>query len=84
MTLNQFARLSEEGQLDALMCQGTIIGRRDIRQYQITLFQIGSFYVEVYHNLIVGGITRLRSFEGTAELDPYLAGIDLSALIAAE
>jgi hypothetical protein len=44
------------------------------------LYQVNSFYVEVYYNKEYNPIKKFRSFSSTDELNPYLEQIDLNEI----
>lgn len=48
----------------------------------VALFQIESDYVEVFYNSKTKEIGRIRVFDDTEELGPYLKKIDISALLS--
>jgi len=44
------------------------------------LYQVEGFYVEIYFNDKMSVALRLRCFEDTVHLDPYLRMVDVSEL----
>ena len=80
MTLYQFIALDEQEQAEAVWDAVFIADRQD-EEHRILLYQIDSFYVEVYYHKEYNVIRRLRPFASTEQLHPYLYKIDLSALI---
>ena len=81
MTLYQFNVLSEGEKAAVLWSQGDIVGDRIENNFSILLYQVRSFYVELYYNGQENKISKLRSFSSTEQLEPYLGKIDISGLI---
>jgi len=79
MTLYQFNMLNEFEQAEAVW-SGTHIGERQDDEHSILLYQINSFYVEVYYHQEDNAIRRMRSFSSTDQLAPYLGQIDIGKL----
>ncbi len=81
MTLYEFNALNELEQTEALKEHGVELSNRKEGEYSVTLYQIDSFYVEVYsHNFN----RRYRSFLSTDPLEPYMNTIDISGLFDEE
>lgn len=81
MTLYDYALLSPEEQADATWKHGAFIAVGDMGPTKVLLYQLQSFYVEVYYNCERGEIERFRYFDSVDHLEPYLAAIDLSDLL---
>lgn len=81
MTLYEYILLRPEEQANITWKYGAFIAVADKGPLKVLLYQINSFYVEVYYNCELGKIEEFRSFDSTDQLDPYLAAIDLSELI---
>jgi hypothetical protein len=56
----------------------TNIGERSVDEHTILLYQIDSFYVEVYYHRVNNVISRMRSFSNPDQLEPYM--VDINAL----
>ncbi|HEY1114763.1 MAG TPA: hypothetical protein VGE66_14435 [Chitinophagaceae bacterium] len=82
MTLYEYILLRPEEQANATWKFGAFIALADKGSLKVLLYQIDSFYVEVYYNCELGKIEEFRSFDSTDQLEPYLSAIDLSELIA--
>lgn len=80
MTLDEFTLLDEAEQAGALIDHGIFIAERTYKNFDIFLYQVGSFYVEIYHNLNFNMMQGMRSFEDSEALEPYLEAIDISCL----
>ena len=46
----------------------------------IALFQVNHYYVEIFYNKKTNEVGRVKTFEGTDLLKPYLKQIDLSEI----
>ena len=77
MTLQQFQVLNQHHQFHHLLLDGTCIAERTTEEVQVLLFQLGSFYVEVFFTPDCEEVFDTRSFDDTEELQPYLATINL-------
>ena len=77
----QFNCLDEVRQIEVVWSGGVLIGARQDGVCKILLYQIDSFYVEVYYQYFRGKMTKLKSFTDTDLLDPYLTMINITALL---
>ncbi len=77
MTLYQFNRLDEMEQAEAVW-DGAFVADREDYVHKILLYQIDSFYVEVFYHKEYNVIRRFRSFSSTEQLKPYLEKIKLN------
>jgi hypothetical protein len=84
MHIFDFHRLSEKQQLDSLEETGVFIAERNGAFYNIKLYQIDSFYVELYYHTHFIVVVYINCFTNTDCLDPYLENIDIDALIYAK
>ena len=80
MKLADFILLGEDERIAVLWREANIIAERKDRGYNVFLYQIYSFYIEVWHSCNLKDKYKLRSFSGTEELEPYLQKIDISNL----
>ena len=80
MTLHQFTTLNEFEQHNAVL-DGVHIGDRPRGRYWILLYQLDSFYVEVFYDARKDAIVGFRPFRSVGQLSPYLKQIDISELI---
>lgn len=71
MTLYQFLAMNEMEQQEAIW-QGVHIADREDEEHKILLYQIDSFYVEVFYHVEYNCIRRYRPFASTDLLEPYL------------
>jgi len=80
MTLYQFNDLDELEQFEELWENGVHIGERQEDKYRIVLYQLHSFYVELFYHIEHNVLHRLRSFSSTEQLDAYLKMFNLNEL----
>ncbi|UEG52606.1 hypothetical protein LLH06_16765 [Mucilaginibacter daejeonensis] len=71
ITHYDFIRMSEAEQYDAVWA-GTFLGDRKEGDLWVQLYNVSSFYVEVYYDSGFNKIQRIRSFTKVAQLDLYL------------
>ena len=70
MTLYQFNALSEDEKAAVLWSKKDFVGDRMENNFSILLYQVWSFYVELYYNGKEIKISRLPSFSSTEQLEP--------------
>ncbi len=81
MTLYEFRMLTDEEQVDLLYNEGTYIGKRKVGEECVILYQLDSFYIELYYKKYRRHILRIYCFQSTVPLDPYLSQIDVEDLV---
>ncbi|MCW3107656.1 MAG: hypothetical protein JWQ09_2162 [Segetibacter sp.] len=81
MTLYEFNFLEEAEKTAVLWADGVFISHRQEQENGVLLYQVYSFYVELYYRQDINEIQRLRSFSNTGPLEPYLHNIDISSLL---
>lgn len=81
MTLYEYNLLGTPGQAAVLWDKGVPIGERFNGEYNILLYPIDGFYVEVFYHPEQNTIARLRRFRSTGQLRSYLDKIDLASLM---
>ena len=81
MTLYEYKLLDVTEQALMLWEKGVHIGERFNGEYNILLYQIDGFYLEVFYHPERNTIVRLRSFKSTGQLRPYLDKIDIDNFI---
>lgn len=84
MTIHKFRRLNEMQQLSLTEQKGVAIAERKTAYCSVHLFQLHSFYVELYQHTHFNVVTRIHSFTDTALLDPYLESISIDDLFATQ
>ncbi|MFL5789540.1 MAG: hypothetical protein ACJ748_15880 [Flavisolibacter sp.] len=81
MTLKEFKKLPEWEQVDIIYEEGTYIGKRKAGALDILLYQVDSFYVELYYREYRRHILKINYFNSTTFLDPYLEQMNLKYLV---
>lgn len=80
MTVCDYDALHELEQEELFWKHGIHVGDRVEGEYIIVLFQVLSFYVELFYNIEDNALEKVRSFSGTGDLEIYLKHIDLAEL----
>lgn len=80
MKLEEFKYMEKESKKQLLFDNGTYLCSRNEPDYLIELYQIDSFYVEVFYTNHKKTIIYLRAFSNFSDLDPYLVQIKLPDL----
>jgi hypothetical protein len=77
MNFSLFKMLDVAAQAQAICDCGVMLGERKEDDYWIVLYQLDSFYVEVYYRLQDDEIVKFRSFHSVKFLEPYLNTINI-------
>ena len=80
MTLKEFANLKKEEQVHVIKQCGTFLFIRHEGSIDVVLYQIKSFYAEVFFEGEAKKNIRIKSFDDTAALDIYLREISLAEI----
>jgi hypothetical protein len=87
MTLYEFNLLeSNDLRAEAVWTHGVHVATRTfplVPQVYILLYQLPTFYVEVYYNNKDNRILRFLSFFSVDSLEPYLSIINIEAVVTA-
>ncbi|MDB5196069.1 MAG: hypothetical protein JWP88_439 [Flaviaesturariibacter sp.] len=81
MKFSDFKLLCPPVQAWLLCKRGVLLGERSEPGYVIALYQIDSFYVEVYYRSDDNEIIKLLSFHNTSLLESFLSTIPLPELL---
>ena len=81
MTLSQFNQLSIEEQQKAVLINGVFLGERKDPPLRMMLYDMESFYVEVFFLSRYSKVAWFNGFQSTKKLEPYLQKIDLSSVL---
>ena len=81
MTPYEFTMLGEMEKVDFIYREGIYVGKRKKNSITIVLYQIDSFYAEIFYRKYRYSVNRIRCFTSTLPLDPYLEQIDVEELI---
>ncbi|PVY38376.1 MULTISPECIES: hypothetical protein [Pontibacter] len=80
MYLPEFIPLSLEGKLAAILEQGIFLIIRTQGEHYVALYDMSSFFCEVWHDTATDKVLLAVGFEGTRRLEPYLQLIELQEL----
>ena len=80
MTLYQFNALDETEQHEAVWNDGVMVGHKNDGEHRIVLYQLFSFYVELFYNIEYNVLSKLIAFSDTEMLDIYLQQFSLDEL----
>jgi hypothetical protein len=83
MRLKEFSELSEAEQIRMIMAYGILLAERSSGANHIYLYAVGSFYIELFHQLAEAENSSLRilkAFDDTKYLDDYLLNIEVPAV----
>jgi hypothetical protein len=81
MLMYDFQLLPEQQQIEILYRTGVYVGKRKEGISVILLYQLESFYVEVFYIKYRSHVMQLHCFDSTELLDPYLEQIDVENLV---
>ncbi len=81
MTLYEFNSLDETGQHEAVWYNGVMVGDRIEGEHKIILYQLFSFYVELFYNADHKVLQRLKSLSNTELLDGYIDKFNLNTML---
>lgn len=80
MTLTEFNGLAEDEQALLTWKAGTYLAQYFDGIFNVLLFQVEGFYVEVYYHSKLDFIYSYNSFTSTDLLEPYLSRINIAGL----
>ena len=78
MDLRHFHALSQEGQKETVLKRAVYLAERQTDYFNILLYQLDGFYIEVFTQKSDHTIVWIKSFTSTEQLSPYLSQINLS------
>ena len=81
MTMYEFRILSDQEQLDIIHGKGVYIGKRKVRDLVSILYQVESFYVELFYKKYRYFVSHTRCSASIVIAEPYLDQIDLAELV---
>jgi len=80
MDIYQFIELPAEEQVNTIW-QGTFVGNRNYKGFNVVLYSVGNFFVEVFYDQTENAISQIRPFRSRTRLMPYVNSIDLNELM---
>lgn len=81
MKLVDFQSISQDKQVAILYQDGVYIGKKKIEKFTVLLYQLESFYVELFYLSYRKRIQKIRVTDSTSILDPYLEQIEIEYLV---
>jgi hypothetical protein len=81
MTMLEFKLLTQNEQIDLLYAEGIYIGKRKKNDQDLVLYQLESFYVEIIYHEYRKLINKIRCFNSTSLIEPYLEQIFVENLV---
>lgn len=82
MLLQEFKYETKQTKKQLILDYGVYIANRVKDQYILLLYQIDSFYAEVFYDYQEEQIGYIRTFNSIEELKPYLKNIDISPILS--
>lgn len=77
LTLDEFNRLNKHDQ-EEVIWSGTFLADREENGLIVRLYGLNSFYGEVFYDANTNKVLRVKAFDTTSQLVPYLAHIKFS------
>jgi hypothetical protein len=77
MGIYEFNQLSIDEKVIAASMEGTFLHNRIWEEYGVNLYGFGGFYAEVWLHRPTNKVERVRSFNNTSALEPYLDDIKI-------
>jgi hypothetical protein len=81
MKRHHFNTIEKIHKAGKLLKDGVLIAERTEGFCKVQLYQVDSFYLEVYRHSHFNVITKVNSFIDTVHLEPYLKQIDINGLV---
>lgn len=81
MIIQHFNTLSKQDQQNNLLREGIFLAEREDGPFRIMLYQLDSFYVEVYFFNLYNKVAFLQSFTDTDALEPYLEQLNVTGML---
>jgi hypothetical protein len=81
MKLSEFILSDEPGMRAAVLHEGVLVAKRNVKDGLVFLFQMDDYYVETYCNLRSKAVLEYRAFQNINTLTPYLEAIPIDDLL---
>lgn len=81
MKLSEFIGLPEDHKRSIVLTEGVAIGKRQLSEQHVFLFQLNEYYVETFCCNKSKEIMEYRVFQNTKQLAPYLDAIQIDHLL---
>jgi len=80
MNMEDFNFLDAVAKTEVISLEGVFLAERSEGCFRISLYQVDTFYVEIYYHTTRYFYVCIRSFEDQGELSPYLESVDISEI----
>ena len=80
MTIGQYDALDQVGQHEAIWEHGFMIGKRVEGEYEITIYSVFAFYVELYYHVKLLILERLKTSSKVESLYAYQKPISFKSV----
>ena len=81
MKLSEFIALPEDHKRSIVMTEGVAVGKRQLHDRLVFIFQMHEYYVETFCCCVSKEVLEYRVFHSTDHLAPYLACISIDDLL---
>jgi hypothetical protein len=81
MLLQEFKYETKQTKKQLILDYGVYIANKVKDHYILLLYQLDSFYAEVYYDYEEEQVGYIRTFNSTEELKPYLQSIDITPIL---
>ena len=81
MTLHEFKLLNDLEKIELLYRNGVYVGKRRKENKTVLLYQLNSFYVELFYQKHRCVVSHLYCFSSMLRIDPYLDQVNVEAIV---
>jgi len=81
MNLYDFSLLADHEQINVLYKDGVFIGKRKLGNETVILYQVESFYVEIFYRKYRCFIAKINCFTSVDLIAPYLSQVNVAELL---
>ena len=81
MKLVHFQSLSQSTQREVAKKKGGLLLKKQYAEFKVLLYQLHSFYIEIYFQPLSKKAILVKSFSSVDELEPYLEDIQLPSFL---
>lgn len=82
MVLSEFILLTQSEKINLLYEKGVFVGKRIDGKQSVALYQLDSFYIEIYYKKYRTFISHLHYSSSTKILNAYLHQINIDGIIS--
>ncbi|MBS1764466.1 MAG: hypothetical protein JSS90_05825 [Bacteroidetes bacterium] len=81
ITCKEFNNLSHDEQTWYIWNGAIHLHVREVYGYRVNLFSLNGYYIELWYSIQENSIKKIKSFENSALLAPYLEDIRIDSLM---